>query len=399
MARCDELAAFSDEPGRITRAYGTPALLAAQEVTARWMQEAGMATRRDAVGNLIGRYEGERAEAPAFLLGGHLDSVRDAGRYDGILGVLAGVAAVERLHEEGRRLPFAVEVVAFADEEGLRFHTAYLGSRALVGTVDSAMLALTDADGVTVADAIAAFGGDVAALPSARRDPDDLVGFVEVHIEQGPVLEGRGLPVGVVAAIAGGTRAEITLTGEAGHAGTTPMDRRRDALAAAAETVLTIERVGGSTGGMVATVGELDVSPGASNVIPGRARLTLDLRHPDDAARRRAEGDLRREVAALAGRRGVEMAWREVQGYASTICDPGLTGRLAAAVVANGVEDMRLTSGAGHDAVALAGLLPVAMLFVRCAGGISHNPAESITVEDVAMAAGVLDALLDDLAG
>ena len=399
MARCDELAEFSDEPGRITRAYGAPALLAAQEAVAGWMQEAGMATRRDAVGNLIGRYEGERAEAPAFLLGGHLDSVRDAGRYDGILGVLTGVAAVERLHEEGRRLPFAVEVVAFADEEGLRFHTAYLGSRALVGTVDSAMLALTDADGVTVAEAIAEFGGDVAALPSARRGPDDLVGFVEVHIEQGPVLEARGLPVGVVAAIAGGTRAEITLTGMAGHAGTTPMDRRHDALAAAAETVLTIERVGGSTAGMVATVGELDVSPGASNVIPGRARLTLDLRHADDEARGRAEGELRREVAAIAGRRRVEMAWRAIQGYTSTICDPSLTARLAAAVVANGVEYMRLTSGAGHDAVALAGLLPVAMLFVRCAGGISHNPAESVTVEDVAVAVGVLDALLDDLAG
>jgi len=397
MARCAALAAYTDEPGRITRAYGTPALRSAQEAVAGWMEAAGMAVRRDVVGNLIGRYDAADASASAFLIGGHLDSVRDAGKYDGILGVLAGVAAVERMHEAGRRLPFAVEVIAFADEEGLRFHTAYLGSRALVGTVDAAMRALTDADGVTVAAAIEEFGGSVAALPESQRKPAELVGFVEVHIEQGPILEGRGLPVGTVAAIAGGTRAEITFVGEAGHAGTTPMDRRRDALAAAAEVVLAVERVGGAEAGMVATVGELDVSPGASNVIPGRVRLTLDLRHADDATRDGAEAELRRVVAEIAARRRVEMAWRVIQGYASTVCDAALTERLAAAVVARGVEDVRLTSGAGHDAVPLSGLLPVAMLFVRCAGGISHNPAESVDVADVAMACGVLDALLDEL--
>lgn len=399
MARCEALAASTDEPGRITRAYGTPALRAAQDAVAGWMRAAGMAVRRDAVGNLIGRYEGGEAGAPAFLIGGHLDSVRDAGKYDGILGVLTGVAAVERLHGGERRLPFAVEVVAFADEEGLRFHTAYLGSRALVGTVDENMLALTDVDGVTVAAAIEAFGGSVAALPAARRGPDEFVGFVEVHIEQGPILEERGLPVGVVTAIVGGTRAEITFEGEAGHAGTVPMDRRRDALAAAAEVVLAVERVGGAEAGLVATVGELDVAPGASNVIPGRVRFTLDLRHADDALRGRAEAELRRLVGEVAARRRVGVTWREIQGYASTICDAGLTERLATAVVACGVAEMRLTSGAGHDAVALAGLLPVAMLFVRCAGGISHNPAESVDVADVAVACRVLDALLDDLAG
>jgi hydantoinase/carbamoylase family amidase len=398
MARCAALAAFTDEPGRITRAYGTPALRAAQDEVAGWMRAAEMTVSRDAVGNLIGRYEAAVAGAPAFLIGGHLDSVRDAGKYDGILGVLSGVAAVERLHGAGRRLPFAVEVVAFADEEGLRFHTAYLGSRALVGTVDEAMLELADADGMTVAAAIEAFGGSVAALPHAQRQPDELVGFVEVHIEQGPILEAQGLPVGTVAAIAGGTRAEITFLGEAGHAGTTPMDRRRDALAAAAEAVLAVERVGEAEAGMVATVGELDVAPGASNVIPGRVRLTLDLRHADDAKRDRAEAELRRHVAVIAARRRVEMIWRVIQGYASTVCDAALTERLAAAVVACGVEDVRLTSGAGHDAVPLAGLLPVAMLFVRCAGGISHNPAESVDVTDVAVACAVLDKLLDDLA-
>ncbi len=397
MARCDALAVFSDEPGRITRAYGTPALREAQEAVAGWMREAGMDVRRDAVGNLIGRYEGEQPEAPAFLIGGHLDSVRDAGRYDGILGVLAGVAVVERLHAAERRLPFVVEVVAFADEEGLRFHSTYLGSRALAGTLDEETLSLTDDNGVTFGEAIQNFGGDPAAIESARRDPAEFLGFVEPHIEQGPNLEERDLPVGVVDAIVGGSRAEITVEGEAGHAGTVSMARRRDALCAAAELVLAIEGVGRSDPAMVATVGQFEVAPGASNVIPGEVRLTLDLRHPADEPRLRAENQLRELVAEIGARRGVLATWHEVQGYVSTRCDPGLTDRLAAAVSTCGVEPHRLPSGAGHDAVALADLLPVAMLFVRCAGGISHNPAESVDVADVAVACNVLDALVGDL--
>ena len=398
MERCATLATISEEPERLTRRFASPPM---REVNARvggWMREAGMTVRQDAIGNLIGRYEADRAGARTLLLGSHLDTVRDAGKYDGPLGVLTALAAVERLHGAGRRLPFALEVVAFADEEGLRYHTAYLGSKAFTGTLDPPTLALTDADGIPLADAIRAFGGDPAALATDHRAPDDLLGYCEVHIEQGPVLEARGLPVGVVSAIAGQSRVSVQFVGEAGHAGTVPMEGRCDALCAAAGFVLAVRTLARATPGLVATVGQLQVEPGASNVIPGRVTLSLDVRHQDDAVWMAARARLREQAAQLAAETGGAVEWRVVQETPAVPCSPALTARLARAAAAEGVPVVHLPSGAGHDGVVLAGITEIAMLFVRCERGISHNPAESVTEDDVAVALDVLGRFLDDLA-
>src|SRR5947208_9964060 len=283
MERCDLLATCTEEPGRITRPFASDAMRHAHQYVQDWMRQAGMTARRDNIGNLHARYEG--SGDATLLLGSHLDSVRDAGRYDGPLGVMVAIAAVQRLHDEGKRLGFGIEVLAFADEEGLRFGTTYLGSRAFAGRLDPNDLERADSTGVSMAEAIRAFGGDPARIGQDRRPAENLLGYVEVHIEQGPVLEAQGLPVGIVSAIAGQARIEIVFAGEAGHAGTVPMDRRRDALTAAAEMVLAVEAIATTEQGLVATVGKLEVEPGAANVIPGRAALSLDVRHADDNVR------------------------------------------------------------------------------------------------------------------
>src|SRR4051812_3022127 len=394
LERADALAACTEEPGRLTRRFATPALAAAGDLVLGWMRAAGMQARRDAIGNVIGRWEPPGgAPAGTLLLGSHLDTVVDAGRYDGMLGVLVALACVERLHDDG---PVAVEVYGFADEEGVRYGTAYLGSSVVAGAFDPAALRRRDADGVAMADAIAAFGGDPAALVDARRDAGGLLGYVEVHIEQGPVLEAEDLPVGVVTGIAGQTRAEVAFGGVAGHAGTVPMALRRDALVAAAEWVVAVEAR--AIDGLVATVGELRVEPGASNVIPARATLSLDVRHLDDTAREAAVADLRERAEQIAAARSLELAWTGVQATAAVACSPALIAELEAAVADAGVRVARLASGAGHDAAVMARLCDVAMLFVRCAGGISHNPAEAVAAEDVAVAIDVTSRLLDRLA-
>ncbi len=398
MQRCDALAAYSEEPGRLTRRFATPALRQAQEAVAAWMRDAGMSVRRDNIGNLIGHYEGAHPDAKTLLLGSHLDSVRDAGRYDGPLGVLVALACVERLHTRGQRPPFAVEVIAFADEEGLRYHSAYLGSSVVAGSFNPTWLRLIDADGITMGDAIRAFGGDPAALAGDARRSDELLGYCEVHIEQGPVLEALDLPVGVVSAIAGQSRIGVTFTGEAGHAGTVPMRLRHDALCAAAEFVLEVESLARGRDGLVATVGQLAVEPGTSNVIPGQATLTLDVRHHDDAVRAEACRHLRGHAGQLAEQRGAALAWQVQQHHGAVPCDPGRAALLARAVEAAGYRAEYLTSGAGHDAVPLSAITPVTMLFVRCKGGVSHHPAESVAMEDVAVAIDVLERFLALLA-
>ena len=394
LARCAQLAAVTEEPGRTTRPFATPAMARANALAAGWMREAGMSTRVDAAGNLIGRRPGTDPAAGTLLLGSHLDSVRDAGAYDGPLGVLAAVAAVT----QRPALPFAVEVLGFSDEEGLRYGTAYLGSGAIAGTLDPAVLTLEDADGVRLGDALRAFGGDPDRLPAARRDPDDLLGYVELHIEQGPVLEQRGRPVAVVTAIAGATRVRIAYRGQAGHAGTVPMAARRDPECAAAELVLVVEALARRTPGLVATVGEHTLLPGAPNVIPALAILTLDVRHQDDAVRAEAMAALRREAEAIGARRVIALDWTERLDTPAIEMDPGLTAQLEQAVTAAGVAPLRLPSGAGHDAVCLAQLTRTAMLFVRCAGGLSHHPDEAVTEADVAVALRVLDGFLARLA-
>jgi allantoate deiminase len=387
LARCDELAAISEEDGRLTRRFATPALRRAGEVVRGWMEEAGMTVRRDAVGNVIGRLAGP--EGRTLLVGSHLDTVRDAGRYDGILGVLIGIACAQLLGERGTALPYAIEVVAFADEEGARYGTSFLGSRAFTGSFEDAWLERRDDAGVTMRDALSAFG----CLPEgiAGSYPEDLIGYYEVHTEQGPALEAQGVPLGVVTAIAGQTGATVTFAGTAGHAGTSPMSLRRDALPAAAEWILAVETLGRETQGLVATVGELAVEPGAGNVIPGRVELTLDLRHAQDPVRVRAAGELRRRAEAIAAARGLDVEWT-LDEISAIDLSPDLTARLAeAAAAAVDGAVLRLPSGAGHDAAILSTIAPAAMLLVRCAGGVSHHPAESVAVADVAAA---LDASL-----
>lgn len=398
MARIDELAAISEEPGRLTRRFATPALGEAMALTARWMEQAGLAVRRDSLGNLIGRYEAAGPQAKTLLLGSHLDTVRDAGKFDGPLGVLAALAAVEELAGRGERLPFAIEIIAFADEEGLRFHSAYLGSSALAGAFRPEWLELLDEDGVAMADAIRQAGGDPAAIAGERRNPDWLLGWCEVHIEQGPVLERADLPIGVVEAIAGQSRISATFAGQAGHAGTVPMEGRRDALCAAAAFVLAAESLARKTAGLVATVGQLQVTPGASNVVPGGVALTLDVRHAEDEHRRAAVEFLRDAAQSICSAREIDLEWRASQESPATRCSEELTDLLALAVAEEGHPVEMLVSGAGHDAVALAALTPVAMLFVRCKGGVSHHPAESASAGDAAAAVAVLGRFLGLLA-
>lgn len=301
---------------------------------------------------LCSRYEGERGDdGRTLLLGSHLDSVRDAGRYDGPLGVLVGLACAHRLHRAGERMPVALELVGFSDEEGLRFGTTYLASSAFAGRFDPELLELRDDEGITLADAVRAFGGNPVALASSGRSPRDLIGYCEVHIEQGPVLERRGLPVGVVSAIVGQSRIAVELRGEAGHAGTVPMEARRDALCAAAELVLAVERIAKAHAGMVGTVGRLTPHPGAGNVIPASVALSIEVRHQDDAVRRRACDELRSAAEEIGARRGVEVGWTMTQESAAVPTDPRLTELLAGAVAAAaGIETLRLPSGAGHDA-------------------------------------------------
>ncbi len=400
LARCDELATYSEDEDRLTRRFATEALRGAGAAVQAWMEAAGMTVRRDAIGNVIGRLEG--GGRGTLVMGSHLDTVRGAGRYDGMLGVLVALACVER----ARPLPFAIEVIGFADEEGVRYGTAYLGSSVVAGRFDPAWLERRDADEITMAAAIRAFGGDVEALGAAGagRDPADVFGYCEVHIEQGPALEARDLPVGVVSAIAGQTRARVTFGGVAGHAGTVPMALRRDALCAAAEWILAVEAEGRGEAaergedGLVATVGEVAVEPGAGNVIPDRARLSLDVRHGEDDARNAACERLRARAEAIAAARGVSVEWEPVQETAAVPCSPELTALLAGAVEAAGHRVVRLPSGAGHDAAVMSTIAPVAMLFVRCAGGVSHNPAESVEADDVAVAIDVTTRFLERLA-
>jgi allantoate deiminase len=396
IERCQYLARCSEETGAITRQFASEAMRCAHELVGDWMREAGMTVRRDNVGNLRGRYEGPGDST--LLLGSHLDSVRNAGKYDGPLGVAVAIAAVQRLHDAARRLPFAIEVLGFADEEGLRFGSTYLGSRAAAGTFDPADLDRVDADGVTMREAIRAFGGDPERIDDDKWSGGRLLGYCEVHIEQGPMLEARNLAVGVVSAIAGQERHRITFTGEAAHAGTTPMDKRRDALVAASVFVLAVEDYAGSNDGLVATVGQLDVRPGAANVVPGEVTLSLDVRHADDALRLMASRRLLDIAAEIAKNRGIGLKTNQISEDATVPCSRRLVSSLSRAVRDLGHPVVELASGAGHDAVAMSALTELGMLFVRCKGGVSHNPAESVTTDDVAVAIDVLSRFLELLA-
>jgi allantoate deiminase len=390
MAQLDELARYSEQAAGLTRPYLTPSHKQATLQVMRWMEEAGMKARTDAIGNVVGRYEGREASAPALLLGSHIDTVRNAGKYDGNLGVLAAIACVAELAGRGERLPFAIEVYAFGDEEGVRFPTTLSGSRAVAGRFDPAALDARDSAGVSLRQALTNFGCDVDAIRSIARKPADVLAYVELHIEQGPVLEAEGLALGVVTAIAGASRYAIEITGVAGHAGTVPMGLRRDALAGAAEMIAAVERRATATPDVVATVGRIEALPGAANVIPSMVRFTIDIRAPSDTARHSASAQIVSDIEAIAGRRSLSVQCQRVHDAGACTCDRGLIGSLGAAVARASLKPRHLPSGAGHDAMAMVELCPVGMLFMRCTDGISHNPLEAITVEDADLALRVL---------
>ncbi|MCW5773803.1 MAG: allantoate amidohydrolase [Rhodospirillaceae bacterium] len=386
LERADRLAAITEMPPKLTRTYLTPAHRQAAELVLGWMHDAGMAARLDEVGNVAGRYEGTAPGAPCLMLGSHLDTVRDAGKYDGMLGVITAIACIAELNRVGSRLPFAIEVLGFGDEEGVRFGGTLIGSRAVAGTFDRALLDLRDTAGISLAEAYRAFGLDPARIGAVARKSGDVLAYVELHIEQGPRLEREGLAVGVVTAIAGFTRLAVAVTGTAGHAGTVPMEGRRDALAAAAECVLAVERRCRAPG-LVGTVGKIEALPGAINVVPGITRFTVDVRAAEDALREQAAADLAAEFRAIAARRGVEIAIDATQQSRAAACAPWIMQQIAAALRAEGQRDFRLMSGAGHDGMALAAIADIGMIFVRCAKGISHNPAEAITADDAEIGA------------
>jgi allantoate deiminase len=388
LARCDALARFSEAPGWLTRTFLRPPVRQVHECLTNWMRAAGLRVRVDAVGNLIGRRPATHPDSLVFAVGSHIDTVPDAGKYDGILGVLLAIAAAQALPD--RRRHIALDVIAFSEEEGVRFGTPYLGSRAVCGRFDPALLERTDADGVALAQAVRDYGLDPAAIPVAAYPAGQVAGYLEAHIEQGPVLESLDLSLGVVEAIVGQSRYWLTVTGRAGHAGTQPMEHRRDALAAAAAFVGAVERTARATPGLRATVGSLTVAPGAVNVVPGEVRLSLDVRHAEDGVRTAAVADLLGQARAITAGRRVGLVVEPVTDQVAVPCDGELTGRLAAAVEAAGHPLHRLVSGAGHDAVVMASLCPVAMLFLRSPGGVSHHPDERVRPEDVRAALDVM---------
>ena len=398
--RLDRLALCTEEPGRITRPYGSRSLGDAYALVNAWLAAAGLRTWADAIGNL--RASTARGRPRRLLLGSHLDSVRDAGRFDGPLGVLIAVDLAENHRAAlSSPWPFDLDIAGFCDEEGLRFHSTYLGSRALAGVLDPVVLAETrDADGITLGEAVRRFVGESA--PPAALPRDGLLGYVEVHIEQGPVLEARATPLGVVSGIAGQARVAWEFTGRAAHAGTTPMALRADALVAAARWVAELHDFARhrSAEGLVATVGRLEVTPGASNVVPGRATGTLDLRAPMDRTRHEAAMEILALGEVHAANQGCEFSARVEQETPAARCDLGLRGRLLTAVRAAGLPTaVELPSGAGHDAAALAAAgIPSAMLFVRCRGGVSHHPDEYCSEEDIAAALAAMDEFLLALA-
>ncbi len=390
MSRIERLSKASESDAVLTRRYLTPEHRKANDLLGAWMTRADMDVHVDPMGNIVGRYEGIEPGMPALVIGSHIDTVRDAGKYDGTLGVLVGISAVDALSRAGERMPYAIEVIGFGDEEGVRYDSTFLGSRSVAGTLDASLLERIDSDGVSMSQALRDFGLDPERFADAARKADEVAAYVEVHIEQGPVLERENLPVGVVTSIAGQTRLRISLLGVAGHAGTVPMQYRRDALVSAAEVVQLVESTCSAQPELVGTVGSLEVRPGAVNVIPGRVDLTIDVRAPADAMRTTAVDTITKGARDIASRRHVDIEIERFHDASSCECNNELSRELALAVETHGLPVRYLPSGAGHDAMAMADLTRVAMLFVRCAGGISHNPAESITAEDAAVSAEVL---------
>lgn len=398
VERLDQLGQISEEQGRLTRTFLSPAMHRANGVVGEWMRQAGLSVREDAVGNIIGRLEPTQPGIPKTLLfGSHLDTVRNAGRFDGALGVLLPIVALAWLRRRGRSLPFAVEIIGFSEEEAVRFPVAYIGSRGYLGKLRSSDLTVRDASGQSLNDALVARAGAHFQLPKPAHTAKELIGYIEVHIEQGPVLEAERLSVGVVSSIASQTRGQLVFRGQASHAGTTPMRLRHDALAGAAEFVLLVEKFACEHRPLVATVGLLNVPGGAANVVPGEAALSLDVRHPSDASCRQAVNRLVTQAKAIARRRGLRLVWQRTLQHGATPCSPKLTRALKRSVTKFQQRCPALVSGAGHDAAVLGEVAEMAMLFVRCRKGLSHHPDEYASPKDLGTALAVVTDFLEQM--
>ncbi len=390
------LGAISAEPRRLNRQFLTPEHRRAADLVGTWMKAAGLDVSEDALGTVRGHWASAglmagRNTGKRLLIGSHIDTVIDAGLYDGNLGVVAGILAAEHFAKAGRRLPFALDVLAFGDEEGVRFPATLNSSRAVAGVFRPAALELKDANGVTLREAVTRFGKDPADIAGAAFSPEEVAGYIELHIEQGPVLENRNQPLGVVTAIAGQSYLSVELMGEAGHAGTVPMMMRRDALAGAAEIILQAELMARDTSGaVVATVGVVTISAPATNVIAGHVVLIVDIRSGSDPARLDFVERLKLEIRSVADRRHLGLQVTQTRNVATTPCDAAIQDGIAAAIRATGSEPLRLASGAGHDGTAMAQLGPIGMMFVRCRGGVSHNPAEYASPADMGLAVAAL---------
>jgi allantoate deiminase len=395
--RITELGAISESKAHLTRLFLTSEHRAAADLILGWMRDAGMRAHIDAIGNVCGRYEGERPGLPCLMLGSHYDTVRDAGEWDGPLGLITAISCVANLNRNGRRMPFAIEVVGFADEEGVRFASTLLGSRAVAGTFDESVLSARDQAGIALRDALKDFGLDPGHIGVAARRRRELLAYLELHIEQGPVLEELQLPVGVVTAIAGATRLSVRLAGMAGHAGTVPMALRRDALTGAAECIGAIEEFCRTDdGGLVGTVGYIHAAPGATNVIPGQVSFTMDIRAPTDQRRKRAVTDMVRRIEAIAKRRKLELQLNVTHENRTVPCAPWLKEQIAEAIAAEGFRVFELPSGAGHDGMAMIDVADVGMIFVRCRGGVSHHPDEHVELADADAGARVLLRIIEN---
>jgi allantoate deiminase len=396
--RINELAAISEDDSAVTRTFGTKAFLEGSTKVAAWMKEAGLQTRIDQIGNVRGKLLSKVNGAKTLVIASHIDTVVNAGKFDGPLGVIMGLDLLEQLIAKATELPFNIELIAFSDEEGVRYHTTFLGSKVATGAFDSALLDKQDKNGITLKNAIRAMGGDETLLAVDAILPENWLGYFEIHIEQGPVLWENNIPVAMVTAIAGQKRVEITYTGFAGHAGTVPMDMRNDALACASEFILAAEQFAlENKDHLVATVGKLEVIGSASNVVPGEVVFSLDLRSPDEEKLKKAYQHLEGLSEAIAKKRGITPKWNLIQETLPVACDAGLNKMLLQAITASNFELVQLVSGAGHDAVPVSEIAPVSMLFVRCYKGISHNPLENAELADVAAALEVSDNFINQL--
>ncbi len=387
------------EGGGVTRLSFTEEERAAKELVASYMEEARLSVYEDAVGNLFGRREGRNPEAPVVLVGSHVDSVYNGGNFDGPLGVLAGIEILQTMNDQGIETEHPVEVVVFRDEEGARFSFGMIGSRAIAGTLTVDDLQQEDAQGISIAEAMRESGLDPDSIGNAAHPQGSIKAYVELHIEQGKILESRDLAVGIVTGIAGPLWLQFVLEGEAGHAGTTPMGLRRDALAAAAEVIQAIETEAGQTGTTVGTVGQLRLMPGGINIIPGRVEFSLDLRDVSEEVRDRAENRILERARDLSQKRAVGLEVETLQRVAPAPCSELVLEAAQAACEDLGLEPFSLVSGAGHDGMQLTDLCPMGMLFVRSRDGISHNPAEWSSREDCATSCNVLYCTVLDLAG